>query len=198
MKEIKIFTIRNPETATHIARFLEGNKINFMVDDYSYNCFDPIIIFKCEMNETEERIVETLIKYYERKTEMNILPCNNTNDLPTYNDKLFNQVQNLLFTKFHLNRNSIPEIKELVFNDPATIIFWEDGTKTIVKTQNGEPFDKEKGFCMAVVKKLFGNKGNYYNIVDEWINKKAKIYDYSSKKKSNKTYNRNNEITKKE
>ena len=100
--------------------------------------------------------------------------------------------------KSYLNKNAIPEIKELIFNDPATIIFWEDGTKTIVKTQNGEPFDKEKGFCMAVVKKLFGNEGNYYNIVDEWINKKAKIYDDSSKKESNKTYNHNNEITKKE
>ena len=65
MKEIKFFTIRNPETATHFARFLEGNKINFMVDDYSYNCFDPIIIFKCKMDETEARIAETIIKYGE-------------------------------------------------------------------------------------------------------------------------------------
>lgn len=170
MKELKFFTIRNPEIATHFARFLEGNKINFMVDDYSYNCFDPIIIFKCEMNDTEERIANTLInceyKKYERKDYMKKTPI----------------------VKSYSNKNIIPEIKELVFNDPATIIFWEDGTKTIVKTQNGEPFDKEKGFCMAVVKKMFGNKGNYYNIVDKWINKKAKIYDDSSKKKSNKTY----------
>lgn len=198
MKEIKFFTVRNPETATHFARFLEGNKINFMVDDYSYNCFDPIIVFKCEMNDTEERIAETLInceyKKYEREDYMKKTPTSKT-----VFEKLFwnhDHVEPLI--KFHSNKNSIPEIKELVFNDPATIIFWEDGTKTVVKAQNGEAFDKEKGFCMAIVKKLFGNEGNYYNIVDKWINKKAKIYDDSSKMKSNKTYDHKNEITKKE
>lgn len=207
MKETKIFTINNPETATHFARFLEGNKINFMVDDYSYNCFDPIIVFKCEMDETEAKIANTLInceyKKYEREDDMK-KPQEfyiSKGRLPskTVFEKLFwNHNRAEPFIKLHSNKNTIPEIKELVFNDPATIIFWEDGTKTIVKTQNDEPFDKEKGFCMAVVKKLFGNKGNYYNVVNEWINKKAKIYDDSSKKKSNKASDHKNETTKKE
>ena len=177
MKEIKFFAVRNPETATHFARFLEGNSINFMVDNYSYNCFDPKFVFKCEMDETETRIAETLIKYgeynkHEREDDMK-KPQDfyiSKGRLPskTVFEKLFwNHNPDEPFIKLNSNKNTIPEIKELVFNDPATIIFWEDGTKTIVKTQNGETFDKEKGFCMAVVKKLFGNKGNYYNSVDE-------------------------------
>ena len=61
------------------------------------------------------------------------------------------------------------EIVKVIFNEPATIIIWDDGTKTIVKAQKGEVFDKEKGLAMAVVKKAFGNNGNYYNEFKKWI-----------------------------
>lgn len=62
----------------------------------------------------------------------------------------------------------IPEIENVIFNDPATIVFWSDGTKTVVKTKN-ENFDREKGLAMAIAKKAFGNKGNYYNHIKKWI-----------------------------
>lgn len=54
-------------------------------------------------------------------------------------------------------------IKKVIFNPPATIVFWNDGSKTVVKATN-ELFDWEKGLAMAYVKKMCGNKGNYYNI----------------------------------
>lgn len=41
-------------------------------------------------------------------------------------------------------------IKKVIFNDPATIVFWKDGTKTIVKRQEGAEFDPEKGLAMAI------------------------------------------------
>ena len=62
-------------------------------------------------------------------------------------------------------------IEKVIFNDPATIVFWSDGTKTVVKTQNGEKFDPEKGLAMAIAKKAFGNKGNYYNHIKKWTDK---------------------------
>ena len=49
-------------------------------------------------------------------------------------------------------------IKKVIYNDPATIIFWSDGTKTIVKCMEGEDYDPEKGFMAAVTKKVFGDK----------------------------------------
>lgn len=64
--------------------------------------------------------------------------------------------------------SSIPEIKSVIYNDPATIVFWEDGTKTVVKCKN-EKFDPEKGLVMAFSKKMLGNKGNYYNIFKKWL-----------------------------
>lgn len=64
-------------------------------------------------------------------------------------------------------------IKDVVFNDPATIVFWSDGTKTVVKTQNNETFDPEKGLAMAISKKALGNKGNYFNEIRKWIDKSS-------------------------
>lgn len=59
-------------------------------------------------------------------------------------------------------------IKKVIFNPPATIVFWSDGTKTVVKAQNDEPFDPEKGITMAITKKFFGNKGKYFNEIKKW------------------------------
>lgn len=66
-------------------------------------------------------------------------------------------------------------IKNVIFSDPATIIFWEDGTKTVVKTQDGEEYDKEKGFAMAVCKKVFGNERDYYHVFKRWMRKGKEI-----------------------
>lgn len=59
-------------------------------------------------------------------------------------------------------------IEKVIFNDPATIVFWNDGTKTVVKCQEGDTFDKEKGLAMAITKKYLGNKGSYYNVIKKW------------------------------
>lgn len=61
-------------------------------------------------------------------------------------------------------------IKNVIFNPPATIVFWEDGTKTVVKCQN-EIFDPEKGLSMAFMKHALGNKSNYFNTVKKWAEK---------------------------
>lgn len=66
-------------------------------------------------------------------------------------------------------------IKRVIFNAPATIVFWLDGSKTVVKAQNGEPFDKEKGLAMAICKKLGGNRGAYYDIFKEWCHEEAAV-----------------------
>lgn len=64
--------------------------------------------------------------------------------------------------------NYIPEIKNVIFNPPATIVFWQDGTKTVVKATN-ELYDPEKGLAMAIAKRALGNQGNYYNVIKKWV-----------------------------
>ena len=67
------------------------------------------------------------------------------------------------------NPNRIPEIKRVIFNDPATIVFWTDNTKTVVKRHEDDIYDPEKGLAMAMIKKYAGNQGNYYNIFKKWL-----------------------------
>lgn len=63
------------------------------------------------------------------------------------------------------------EIKNVIFNPPATIVYWADGTKTVVQAREGDKFDPEKGLAMAISKKALGNKGNYYNQFKKWTKK---------------------------
>lgn len=62
----------------------------------------------------------------------------------------------------------VTRITKVIFNNPATIVLWADGTKTVVKARN-ESFDPEKGLAMAIVKKATGNAGRYYNEFKKWI-----------------------------
>lgn len=66
------------------------------------------------------------------------------------------------------------DVKEVIFNEPATIVYWMDGSKTVVKAQNGEHFDKEKGLAMAYVKNLYGNVGSYYEIFKDHCKENTK------------------------
>lgn len=60
-------------------------------------------------------------------------------------------------------------IQNVIFNDPATIVLWNDGTKTVVKRGKNDTYDPEKGLAMAIAKKALGNKGNYYDIFKKWL-----------------------------
>lgn len=63
-------------------------------------------------------------------------------------------------------------IKCVIFNPPATIVFWSDGTKTVVKCSKNDIFDPEKGLAMAITKRAQGNCSNYYKEIRHWVEKK--------------------------
>ena len=88
--------------------------------------------------------------------------------------------------KMRLNLNYMPNlaIKDVIFNPPATIILWMDGTKTVVKDQGEVFYDPEKGMAMATAKKAFGNKGNYYNQFAKYLD----IYEKKQEDESAKSY----------
>ena len=60
-------------------------------------------------------------------------------------------------------------IEKVIFNPKATIVFWSDRTKTIVKLDENDERDDEKGLAMAISKKFLGNKSNYYNEFRKWL-----------------------------
>ena len=66
------------------------------------------------------------------------------------------------------------KIKKVIFNDPATIVFWSDGTKTVVKAGANDIFDPEKGLAMAISKKVLGNNYKAYGRFKKWLPKEYK------------------------
>lgn len=61
------------------------------------------------------------------------------------------------------------KIEKVIFNDPATIVFWSDGTKTTVKCQPNDTYSKETGLAMCIAKKFLGNKGNFNETFKKYI-----------------------------
>lgn len=68
--------------------------------------------------------------------------------------------------------NSVVEvtigIEKVIYNNPATVVFWKDHTKTVVKCQGEDSYDPQKGFMLCILKKLRGNQGNYNNFIKKW------------------------------
>lgn len=63
---------------------------------------------------------------------------------------------------------TLATIKRVIFNPPATIVFWSDGSKTVVKCSKSEAFDPEKGLAMAIAKRAQGNREDYYKDISKW------------------------------
>ena len=64
--------------------------------------------------------------------------------------------------------------RKIIFNDPVSVVFWQDGTKTIVRRTKGEKFNKYTAFTAALAKKIFGNNTRVNAIVKSGIDQKEK------------------------
>ena len=89
--------------------------------------------------------------------------------------KMYTTTQTNANTNTNIKKVAPPRIKKVLFRHPATIVFWDDNTKTVVKCSENDYFDCEKGLAMAIAKKFFGNEGNYYNEFKKWLPKEEEI-----------------------
>lgn len=55
--------------------------------------------------------------------------------------------------------------EKIIFNNPATIVIWADGTRTVVKACKEDKFDKGVGLKTALLQRVFGKD------IDKEINK---------------------------
>jgi hypothetical protein len=74
------------------------------------------------------------------------------------------------------------KIKEVTYSGKATIVFWTDGTKTVVKTAEGETFSKDVGLAMAIAEKYFGS----YSAMKSYIKRNTKDANEANAKKKQK------------
>jgi len=58
--------------------------------------------------------------------------------------------------------------ERIVYNPPATIVFWKDKTKTVVKCSEGEEYSEYFGFLAALGKKIFETNSEVNRIVNKY------------------------------
>ena len=82
---------------------------------------------------------------------------------------LKNEIVKTLFGDNKDNNSEELDFEDIIINPPATIVKWNDGTKTVVKCQNGDVYDAEKGIALCFMKKMFDNKSYYNEVIKEAI-----------------------------
>ena len=137
----------------------------------SANCFEDYI-------ENLRRVNEMLLKGITLSQIINVLQGNKyesidwrNNYMPYMNLEL-GRIEDVKFIN-QLPKFDKNEIKDVRYNDPATIVFWKDGTKTVVKCQKnkGDTYNPELGLAMCIIKKMCDNKGNYNDVFNKWLPK---------------------------
>ena len=69
--------------------------------------------------------------------------------------------------------SSLPTAAKIIFSGGATIILWDDGTKTVAKCHGGDEFDPLFGIMACIVRKLTGNRGHGVNDSEQLISELA-------------------------
>ncbi|MEG0324480.1 MAG: hypothetical protein RR547_02795 [Raoultibacter sp.] len=72
-----------------------------------------------------------------------------------------------------------PKIDRVIFSKPATIVFWDDGVKTVATCNPKDKFRKKKGIKTCIAKRMFGNN---FAAMDKAINDALKNAETEPKK----------------
>lgn len=106
---------------------------------------------------------------------LNTVPCDYVYK-GTVPDRLY---QNTAFGYMEYFPSVFPKIKDVILNNPATIIYWDDGTKTVVKCMDEDTYAPDVGIAMCFMKKLFENDDVTYTKKDKTGSLKAETaYGY--------------------
>lgn len=120
--------------------------------DYQYPHHTPTIMAEVTLNPSNQKEWRDIHKLINSKTYEEIHQL----------EKMFN------------SRPTLPNIKNVYFNNPVTVVLWDDGTKTIVRCQDGDTYSRETGLALCMAKKAMGNKSNFNDIFKKWIPEEKK------------------------
>lgn len=121
-----------------------GHEVEF--ESVSFDYFDPFKFGTLTLN-VSPKIVEKLLN-------ANIHP--------------FGRNQNELFTILANGFDGRWSVKKVIYHAPATIVYWDDGTKTVVKCDNRDTYSKEAGLALCYMKKILGSSRAFNDVLKEW------------------------------
>lgn len=97
------------------------------------------------------------------------------------NDILMENYMNNLLNSGYINSKKnqflpyvMPQIKDVKFNGPATIVFFDDNTKVVIKCTDTDIFDPEKAVMICVLRKALGMSSSQFK---KWIGNWTKAYE---------------------
>lgn len=154
---IKIETLTNDKRVYAVCKVLKMNSQSF--EDYIYYLKDMSRLLASGI--TVDTIIDFMMKNkYKECDKLPMKTCELT----------LEEMENVTIKLPNFDEE---QIKDVIFNDPATIVFWKDGTKTVVKCQKnkGDTYNPELGLAMCIIKKMCGNRGNYNNVFNKWLPK---------------------------
>lgn len=165
-----------------LKEFCRKHNINWKIENIGYVCNNTLVTFRFvkdgydsvvrryiindefTLMHAENRLIENLCEMDFDNPYLSIKKFN-------YSSKASSFINEII--GYERKKANNMKIKNVIFQDPATIVFWEDGTKTVVRAE-GEIYDPEKGLAMAISRKALGNNRDYYNTFIHWIKKYRK------------------------
>ena len=64
------------------------------------------------------------------------------------------------------------EISKVIYSNPATIVLWNDGVKTICRCAEGDKYNPEMGLMSCIAKRIFG-RDQFVDVLKSWVSDKA-------------------------
>ena len=58
-------------------------------------------------------------------------------------------------------------VNRIIFNGPATIVFWDNGDKTVVKRNEKDPQNDYNAFCAALAKHIYGTNSALKSMIEK-------------------------------
>lgn len=142
--------------SNNYVEFIKSNNFQILIDD-------KFVKLSVSHNDTFFEVVYVTIIYTRisiTNSVYGLLPTIKKNELKTIINSAYGK------SIYELPTNANLGIKKVIFNKPATVVLWEDGSKTVVKVNKGEKWDPEKGFAMAIIKKKYGLK-QFFKYMEE-------------------------------
>lgn len=131
--------------------YLEHEEIENSTDEFTQKNFGRLINFL--------NLYDDCITYFYNGSEMSF-SCNNKK-MASALSKRIHELSNNRIKDSEISSNNLYntfEVKDILVNGPATIVFWEDGTKTVVKYDSEDLYDTEKAVAMCFMKKALGSR----------------------------------------
>ena len=110
-----------------------------------------------------EQINSILSLMPEESTSLEI----STSNFPTAYADMWNKIMCVESNPSMFNITNRVKPTRIIFNDPATICFFSDGEKIVVKCADGEKFVPEYGVMACIMKKIFGSRSAFLRVVDK-------------------------------